>query len=108
MPDKDGQRRVLSKVEVLPPKTICTETYIVAGSFDNEAEAKNAETYLKTKFVRFLVSLLSFSQDITKDRFFFVPDLPMNKAWTDELLYKRYDLTSEEIEFIESLTKEML
>lgn len=71
LPDKDGQRRVLSKVEVLPPKTICTETYIVAGSFDTEAEARNAETYLKTKFVRFLVSLLSFSQDITKDRFFF-------------------------------------
>ena len=108
LPDKDGQRRVLSKVEVLPPKTICTETYIVAGSFDNEAEAKNAETYLKTKFVRFLVSLLSFSQDITKDRFFFVPDLSMKKAWTDELLYKRYDLSSKEIEFIESLTKEML
>lgn len=108
LPDKEGQRRVLSKVEVLPPKTICTETYIVAGSFDTEAEARNAETYLKTKFVRFLVSLLSFSQDITKDRFYFVPDLPMNKVWSDELLYKRYNLSDDDIRFIESLTKEML
>ncbi len=108
LPDKDGQRRVLSKVEVLPPKTICTETYIVAGTFDTEAEARNAETYLKTKFVRFLISLLSFSQDITKDRFLFVPDLPMSKIWSDALLYERYNLSEEEVKFIESLTKEML
>lgn len=105
LPNKDGQRRVFSKLEVLPPGSICTETYIVAGSFDTELEAKNTVTYLKSKFVRFLVSLLSFSQDITKDRFFFVPELSMKRAWTDEELYKRYDLTEEEIEFIESTIK---
>jgi hypothetical protein len=36
-----------------------------------------------------------------------VPDLPMNEVWTDEKLYKKYDITPEEQKFIESLVKEM-
>ena len=106
-PDKEGKRRVLSKVEVLPPKTICTETYLVAGSFSTENEAINLANYLRTKFVRFLVSQLSFSQDITKDRFFFAPVQDFRESWTDEKLYKKYDITAEEIEFIESLIRPM-
>ena len=106
-PDKEGKRRVLSKVEILPPDSICTETYLVAGSFENEERAANLAIYLKTKFVRFLVSQLSFSQDITKDRFFFVPSLDMSQEWTDEDLYNRYSLTSEEVSYIESMIRPM-
>ncbi len=106
-PDKEGKRRVLSKVEILPPNTICTETYIVAGSFSEESNAINLANYLRTKFVRFLVSQLSFSQDITKDRFYFVPILNMDESWTDEKLYKKYGLTAEEIAFIESMIRPM-
>jgi len=40
-PDKEGKRRVLSKIEILPPKTICTETYIIAGSFDRRKDCEN-------------------------------------------------------------------
>jgi len=57
--------------------------------------------------VRFLISQLSFSQDITKDRFSFVPVQNFNESWTDEKLYKKYGLTSEEIEFIESMIRPM-
>jgi len=106
-PDKEGKRRVLSKVDILPPKTICTETYIIAGSFDNEEEAKKLVVYLKTKFVRFLISQLSFSQDITKERFSFVPIQDFKEEWTDEKLYIKYGLNSEEIEFIESMIRPM-
>jgi len=106
-PDKDGKRRVLSKIEILPPRTICTETYIVVGSFDDEKPSKNLLTYLKTKFVRFLISQMSFSQDITKERFSFVPVQKFNKHWTDEKLYKKYNLTNEEIDFIESMVRPM-
>jgi site-specific DNA-methyltransferase (adenine-specific) len=106
-PDKEGKRRVLSKIEILPPKTICTETYIIAGSFDKRKDCENLVAYLKTKFVRFLVSQLSFSQDITKDRFSFVPIQDFSKEWTDEKLYKKYRLTEEEIAFIESMIRPM-
>ena len=106
-PDKEGKRRVLSKVEILPPKTICTETYIIAGSYDTEIEAINLSQYLRTKFVRFLISQLSFSQDITKERFAFVPLQDFNEAWTDKKLYAKYGITAEEIAFIDSLIRPM-
>jgi site-specific DNA-methyltransferase (adenine-specific) len=106
-PDKNGMRKVLSIVDILPPKTICTETYIVAGVFENRVEAERLAQYLRTRFVRFLVAQLSFSQDITKDRFFFVPTLKMNTQWTDDKLYKRYDLTKDEVAFIESKIRPM-
>jgi site-specific DNA-methyltransferase (adenine-specific) len=34
-PGKDGMRRVLSKIDILPPGTICTETYLVIGSYNS-------------------------------------------------------------------------
>ena len=43
-PGKDGRRRVFSKIGVLPPVTICTETYLVIGSYDTEEEAKNGSS----------------------------------------------------------------
>jgi len=106
-PDKEGKRRVLSKIEILPPKTICTETYIIAGAFNTKNECENLVEYLKTKFVRFLVSQLSFSQDITKDRFSFVPIQDYTIKWTDEILYDKYGLTKEEVNFIESMIRPM-
>lgn len=106
-PDKEGKRRVLSIVDLLKPGEICTETYIVVGSFENKFEAERLYRYLHTRFVRFLISLMSFSQDITKERFFFVPMPDMSKEWTDDKLYKRYGLTKDEIAFIESKIRPM-
>ena len=106
-PDKEGKRRVFSTLEILKPNEICTETYIIVGSFDSEKECLNLLSYLKTKFTRFLVSQLSFSQDITKDRFAFVPIEDFSESWTDEKLYKKYDLTEDEIAFIESMIRPM-
>ena len=106
-PDTEGKRRVLSRVEVLPPHTICTETYLVAGFYDSEEEANNLAEYLRTKFLRFLVSQLSYSQDITKDRFAFVPIQDFDESWTDEKLFRKYGLSQDEIEFIESMIRPM-
>lgn len=105
--DKNGMRRVFSIVDVLPPRTICTETYLVVGYYTNEQLAWNLANYLRTRFVRFLVAQLSFSQDIFKEKFLFVPLLDMSMSWTDELLYKRYGFTMEEILFIESKIRPM-
>jgi len=106
-PGKDGRRRVLSKIEILPPGTICTETYLAIGVYTEEAQAKNLVAYMQTRFFRFLVSLFMYSHSITKDTYAFVPILDMNTRWTDEMLYKRYGLTQEEIAFIESKIRPM-
>jgi site-specific DNA-methyltransferase (adenine-specific) len=107
-PGNDGTRRVLSRTAILPPGTICTETYLVIGNYSTEEEAKNLLAYMKTRFLRFLMSLFMYSHGITKDTFAFVPILDMTKRWTDEKLYKRYELTEEEeIDFIESKIRPM-
>jgi site-specific DNA-methyltransferase (adenine-specific) len=106
-PGSDGARRVLAKTVVLPPGTICTETYLVIGSYSTEKEAKNLVAYMKTRFFRFLMSLFMYGHGITKDTYAFVPILDMTKRWTDEKLYARYQLTKEDIEFIESKIRPM-
>jgi len=101
-PGKDGRRRVLAKIQILPPGTICTETYLVIGCYSKEVQARNLVAYMKTRFFRFLLSLFMYSHSITKDTYAFIPILDMTKRWTDGLLYKRYRLTKDEIAFIES------
>jgi site-specific DNA-methyltransferase (adenine-specific) len=106
-PDNEGKRRILSRLEVLPPKYVCTESYILLGVFKTKTEAENCMSYASTCFFRFLVSLLSFSQDITRERFVYVPMQDFSEPWTDEKLYQKYGLTQDEIAFIESMIKPM-
>lgn len=94
-------------MEILPPKTICSETYLIAGCFDTENEAKNYYKYLQSKFARFLVAQIAMTQQITKTTFSFVPAQDWRKPWTDAELYAKYGLTDEEVAFIESMIKPM-
>ncbi|RDI53636.1 Eco57I restriction-modification methylase domain-containing protein [Microvirga subterranea] len=96
------ETKFLSKPIIAGPGTACTETYLVAGHFSDEESAKNYASYLRTRFVRFLVSLRKVTQHATRDVYAFVPDLPLDQPWTDSKLYERYELTRDEIAFIES------
>lgn len=95
------ETKFLSKPIIAEPGTACTETYLVAGHFDTQEEAKNYARYLCSRFVRFLVSLRKATQHATRDVYSFVPDLPLDSVWTDAKLYRRYRLSEEEIAFIE-------
>lgn len=107
VPDKDGKMRVLSVVQTLPPNAVCTETYLVAGIFEDEETANNMITYLKTKFARFLIAQMLASMNMSKASYSFVPVQDFSKPWTDAELYAKYNLTEEEIAFIESMIKPM-
>ena len=100
------ETKFLSKPIIAEPGTACTETYLVAGHFDNKTAAFNYAQYLRTRFARFLVSLRKPTQHATRTVYSFVPDLPLEEEWTDAKLYKRYGLTEEEIAFIESQVAE--
>ena len=105
--DKDGRKRIVSKVEVLPPNTICSESYLLLSVFDDEQKANNLRDYVKTNFFRFLLSTILLTQNIAKDKFQFVPLQDFSHPWTDAMLYKKYGLTDEEISFIESMIRPM-
>lgn len=106
-PGKDGKRRVLSRIDILPPKTICTETYLVIGSFDSKEEADNLVKYMKTKFFRYLMSVFMVSHHITKDAYRLVPQQDFSKVWDDEALFNKYDISKEERLFIDTNIREM-
>jgi hypothetical protein len=105
--DKDGKKRILSRTEILPPKTICTESYIVLNVQDSEEKILNVFSYIKTKFVRFMMSLVTSSQAINKQSFAHVPMQDFSHPWTDEDLYKKYGLSKDEIDYIDRLIKPM-
>lgn len=96
------ETKFLSKPIIAGPGTACTETYLVAGHFKTETEAIAYASYLRTRFVRFLVSLRKPTQDAAKGVYGFVPDLALDQEWTDEKLYARYALDADEIAFLES------
>jgi site-specific DNA-methyltransferase (adenine-specific) len=97
----------LSRPTIAKPEEACSETYLVAGRFDSEKQADRYARYLRTRFVRFLVSLRKAARHATKDVYAFVPDIPLDSEWTDEKLYRRYGVTKDEIVFIESIVHPM-
>jgi site-specific DNA-methyltransferase (adenine-specific) len=104
---RDYPRMIMGKPIVAAPPSACTETYLVVGAYETKAEAENLAAYLRTRFLRFLVGLRKNTQHITQDRFAFVPSLPMTKEWTDKKLYAHYEITDEEIAFIEAIVRPM-
>ena len=115
--DKEGRKKILSSLDMLAPGEICTETYLVVDSFKSKQEAENLHSYLKTRFVRFLIAQLASTQHLSKDKFAYVPiqnfsgssDINWNKSIEeiDRQLYMKYGLTDEEIGFIERMIKPM-
>lgn len=101
------ETKFLSNPIIAGPGEACTETYLVAGRFDTETSAHRYAAYLRTRFVRFLVSLRKPTQHATRDVYAFIPDLPLARVWTDEKLYERYGLSKEQIAFIESMVRPM-
>ena len=105
--DKNGQKRIFATLEMLEPGTICTETYMMLCTYKSKTECDNVLKYLKTRFVRALIAMATSTQQMSKANFRFVPLQDFTKPWTDDELYKKYNLTDEEIAFIESMIKPM-
>ncbi|TFB99719.1 MULTISPECIES: Eco57I restriction-modification methylase domain-containing protein [Cryobacterium] len=105
--DKDGRRRVLSLTGILEPGSVVTETYVLLGDFDSEAEARNCLSYVTTRFFRVLIVLRASGQDISRAAYAFIPTQDFSKPWTDEELYAKYGLNDEEVAFIESIVRPM-
>ncbi len=102
-PDKEGMFRVLSRVEVLKPGEVCTDSYLIIGGFDTENEAENCADYLKSKFARFLISQTLSSINLSKDKFGLIPMQDFTKKVDIEHLYKKYYFSKSDVEFINSL-----
>lgn len=105
---------IIGKAFIGKPKSVCTDSLIPIGCFDNEKETVNLQKYLKTKFCRFMIGLLKTSQNISQNVYRFVPLLNFNDSFfdgsvssIDSYLYKKYNLTDNEISLIEKMVREI-
>lgn len=87
------------------PQTACTETYVVVSPTTNKAMAENIISYINTKFFHFLLGLKKITQHTTSKTYSFVPMQDFSKTWTDEELYRKYQLNKEETAFIENMIR---
>lgn len=94
------------------PGSLCSQTYLVIGWNQKqkkltETECKNIISYMNTRFFRYLVFIKKKTQDNPTSVFQYVPIQNWSEPWTDAKLYKKYNLTKEEIAYIESTIKPM-
>lgn len=100
-------------------KPMCgyTQSFISFGAFPHVEEAESLMKYIKTKFTRALLSTIKATQDNNKGTWVNVPmqnftsssDIDWSKSISeiDQQLYKKYGLSQDEIDFIESHAEEM-
>ena len=108
---------VMSSAIIGKPNTGHTQTFISIGKFDTEYEATTANKYLRTKFARALLGVLKVTQDNKKSVWKYVPlqdftpssdiDWSVSIPEIDKQLYRKYGLSEDEIDFIETNVKEM-
>lgn len=94
-----------------------TRTFLGIGAFDSKEEAENALKYVRTKFARTMLGILKITQDNPIETWRLVPlqdfttksDIDWNQSIPeiDKQLYKKYGLSADEVEFIESKVREM-
>lgn len=85
------------------PGSISTETFLMIGPFEDENEQLNCKSYIDTNFFKILLYFGKGTMHVTKSVFGLIPNQKFNKPWTDEELYKKYNFSEEEIQFIENL-----
>jgi site-specific DNA-methyltransferase (adenine-specific) len=98
--------QILGQPFVAPNPSVCTQTYLFIYVNSKDAAA-SVESYVRTKFLRFLVSLRKITQHATRSTYTWVPQQAWDRTWTDEALYKKYSFTKGDISFIESRIRPM-
>ncbi len=98
--------QILGKPIISAPPSVSTGSYLVIP-VDKQSAAQSIESYYRTKFFRFLVSLRKITQDAFSHMYAWVPQQSWDREWTDEELYKKYKLSRDEVEFIESMIRPM-
>jgi site-specific DNA-methyltransferase (adenine-specific) len=96
---------VFSNPIVSKKDSVFTETYLLIRECKEEITANNIALYMKSRFFRFLVAMLKTTQNISKSCFALVPLQDFSIEWTDEMLFNKYNISKEEISFIDTIVR---
>ena len=100
--------RSISSPQVLYPGTVDTFSYLNIGFFDTEIEAINFRNFITCKLPRFMMRVTYSSVHISKTNFIFVPLMDFKQEWTDQKLYKFFELSEAEINIIEKTMRPLV
>ena len=111
IPQAFGERgarpaKVLGGSFIAPSPSVCTQTYLFFY-VSSKKKAESLNSYVRTRFFRFLVSLRKITQHATRSTYTWVPQQTWDRVWTDAALYTKYNLTKQDIAFIESMVRPM-
>lgn len=116
-PDRYGMFRIISRMEILEPFDLCTDSYLVIGGSSTKKNVLSVYKYLRCKFTRFMLMLAVSSINLSREKFQYVPlqdftsqsdiDWSVSIPEIDEQLYHKYGLSDDEISFIEKMIKPM-
>ncbi len=104
--EKSGVDLVLGPPLIAPSPSVCTQSYLFFY-VSTQQEAESVQSYYKTRFFRFLVSLRKITQHATHSTYQWVPLQAWDRIWTDEALYTKYGISSAEQAYIEQLIRPM-
>lgn len=98
--------QILGRPFIVGPASACTQTYMAFWS-EGQTDAESIQSYVCTKFFRFMVSLRKITQHALRSTYTWVPMQTWDRVWADTDMYEKYGLNPEEIAFIESAIKPM-
>lgn len=106
--DASGQRRILSRVLIAPPGSVCSESFLILRHFGEEMLAARWRRFMLCKLTRFLIWQATSGFMLSRSSFVFVPAMPVDRFWYDRRLYAFFGMTCAEIAAIERSILAML
>ncbi len=98
--------QILGKPLIASNPSVCTQSFLFFH-VSSENAAQSLQSYYTTRFFRFMASVRKITQDATHATYTWVPMQSWDRQWTDEALYEKYGITTEEQAYIESQVKAM-
>ena len=109
--ENNDKFEVMSKPIIKMPGEICTGSYLLVYPTESLEEASMVNKFMQTHFINYLVGLRKSTHNCSKDAYKFVPmqrfnsnsdiDFSLDISKIDEQLYRKYNLSQVEIEYIE-------
>ena len=87
------------------PENVAVKKGYTVCKMDSEVRARNLAAYLRSSLCRAIHTETKTSRTLRTPQLKFIPKVDLNRSWTDQELYTHFQLTPEEIAFIESTVK---
>ena len=98
-PRANGDNPRFGNLFIVEPNECVSDSYITFY-VDTKKEAESLLSYLKCKLTNYLLSLRKISNTVKPDTCKWIPIVPFDREWNDELLFNYFDISEDEKKII--------